>query len=521
MNSQSMGFEKEIEKLNKKLKELEKSELVERQHQKGKLTARERINLLLSPGSFVELDPFVESRFEILRMKEKRFSGDAVITGFGKINGRQIFVFSQDFSKIGGTLGEMHGKKIVKVYQLARKTGCPIIGIYDSGGARIQEGISALDGYAEIFKEQVFASGVIPQISILVGPSAGGASYAPGLSDFIFMVEGISFMFITGPEVIKKVTGEEISFEELGGAKVQHRESGCAHFIFKSEEECFLTVKKLLSYLPQNNLENPPKQKSLLAEFLEKEENYRLLEIVPAQEEKGYDMRKVIEEIFDRGTFFEVHGGFAQNAIVGFARLAGNVVGVVANQPKTLAGVLDIDSSDKISRFVRFSDAFNIPIINLVDAPGYLPGKDQERGGIIRHGAKVLYAYAEATVPKISLILRKAFGGAYIALASRYLGYDKVISWPSSQIAVMGPEQAVKIIYKKELAESKEPEKLEKEKIQELREIFLDPYQAAKLGQVDMIINPKDSRTVLIKCLESLLDKRESKIPRKHGNIPL
>jgi len=516
-----MKFEKEIEKLKKKLEELESPELIEKQHQKGKLTARERINLLLDPGSFVELDPFVESRFSILGLDKKRFPGDAVITGFGKINGRQVYLYSQDFSKIGGSLGELHGQKIVKVTDLAQKTGCPIIGIIDSGGARIQEGISSLDGYASIFRSMVRASGVIPQISILVGPSAGGASYAPGLSDFIFMVEGISQMYITGPEVIRAVTGEKISFEELGGTTIHSLKSGCAHFIFESEKDCFSGVKKLFSYLPQNNLENPPRQKSIIAEFFEEGENYRLLEIVPEKEERGYDMREIIEEIFDKNSFLEIQAGFASNSIVGLARLSGYIVGVVANQTKSMAGTLDIDSSDKVSRFVRFCDCFNIPLINLVDTPGYLPGTDQEHRGIIRHGAKVLYAFAEATVPKISLILRKAFGGAYIALASRKLGYDKVIAWPSAQIAVMGPEQAVKIIYKKELAESKRPKELEKEKIQELREIFLNPYEAAKLGQVDLIIHPKDTRSILIKCLESLLNKREAKIARKHGNIPL
>jgi len=514
-------MKKEIEKLNKKIKDLENAESVDKQHQKGKLTARERINLLLDENSFVELDPFVESRFNILGLDKKKFAGDSVITGFGKIDNRQVYLYSQDFSKIGGSLGEMHGQKIVKIFELAQKVGCPIIGIIDSGGARIQEGISSLDGYASIFKAMIKSSGVIPQISIIVGPSAGGASYAPGLSDFIFMVEGISQMYITGPEVIKKVTGEEISFEELGGASIHGRKSGCAHFIFKTEEDCFLGVKKLLSFLPQNNLENPPKQKSVFAELFEKEENYKLLEIIPEAEEKGYDMKEIIKEIFDKNSFFEIQSDFAKNSIVGFARLAGNVVGIVANQTKFMAGTLDIDSSDKISRFVRFCDCFNIPLINLVDTPGYLPGTDQEYRGIIRHGAKVLYAFAEATVPKISLILRKAFGGAYIALASNKLGYDKVIAWPTAQIAVMGPEQAVKIIYKKELAESKDSKKLEKEKIQELREIFLDPYRAAKLGQVDLIIDPKNTRTILIKLLESLLNKREGKVARKHGNIPL
>jgi len=516
-----MAFEKEIEKLNKKLTDLEKPELVEKQHQRGKLTARERINLLLDPGSFVELDPFVESRFDILGLDKKKFPGDAVITGFGKIDGRRVYLYSQDFSKIGGSLGEMHGQKIVKVIGLAQKSGCPIIGIIDSGGARIQEGISSLDGYAAIFRLMVRASGVVPQISVIAGPSAGGASYAPGLSDFIFMVEGISQMYITGPEVIKKVTGESVSFEELGGASLHSLKSGCAHFVFQSERDCFLGVRKLLSYLPQNNLEDPPRQRSIVSEFFEKEENYKLLEIIPEDEEKGYDVREVIEEIFDKNSFFEIQSEFAINSIIGFGRLAGYVVGIVANQTKFMAGTLDIDSSDKVSRFVRFCDVFNIPLINLVDTPGYLPGTDQERKGIIRHGAKVLYAFAEATVPKISLIMRKAFGGAYIALASHYLGQDIVISWPIAQIAVMGPEQAVKIIYKKELSESKDPKKLEREKIQELRETFLNPYQAAKLGQVDMIIHPKDTRSVLIKCLESLLNKREAKIARKHGNIPL
>ncbi len=515
-----MNFKKEIEKLAAKKGELEKPEFAERQHQKGKLTARERIELLLDPESFVELDPFVESRFDIFGLDQKKIPGDAVVTGWGKINGRPVYLYSQDFSRMGGSLGELHGQKIVKVIESAQKTGCPSIGIIDSGGARIQEGISSLDGYASIFRAMIKSSGVVPQITVVVGPSAGGASYSPGLSDFVFMVEGISQMYITGPEIIKSVTGEKISFDELGGAAVHGLKSGCAHFVFKSEQDCFLGVKKLLSFLPQNNLEDPPRQKGLFADFFERE-NQKLLEIVPEDEKKGYDMKEVIEEIFDKNSFLEVQSGFALNVIVGLARLDGYVVGIVANQTKLMAGILDIDSSDKVARFVRFCDAFNIPLINLVDTPGYLPGTDQEHRGIIRHGAKVLYAFAEATVPKISLILRKAFGGAYIALSSRQLGYDRVLAWPSSQIAVMGPEQAVKIIYRKEIAESKDPRKLEKEKIQELREVFLDPYQAAKLGQVDTIIHPKDTRVTLIKSLESLLNKRESKVARKHGNIPL
>jgi acetyl-CoA carboxylase carboxyltransferase component len=511
-----MKFEKETEKLNKKTSGLDNEELIKKQHEKGKLSARERISLLLDLDTFVELDALVESRFDALGLDKKKFPGDGVIAGFGKINNRQVYVFSQDFSKMGGSLGEMHGKKISKVINLAQKTGCPIIGIIDSGGARIQEGVSSLDGYASIFKNMVKSSGVVPQISIILGPSAGGASYAPGLSDFIFMADKISQMYITGPEVIKKVTGEDVSFEDLGGASVHASKSGCAHFVFEKEEECFSSVKRFLSYLPQNNMED-----SLRDEFFSAEETGRLLsEIVPEESEKGYDIKEVINKVFDKNSFFEVQSKFAVSSVVGFARLSGRVVGVVGNQPKFMAGVLDIDCSDKIARFVRFCDAFNIPLINLVDTPGYLPGTNQEHQGIIRHGAKVLYAYAEASVPKISLILRKAFGGAYIALCSRELGYDKVIAWPSAQIAVMGAEQAVKIIFKKQLAESSNQAKLEKEKIEEIKE-GIDPFNAAKLGQVDMIIEPDKTRETLIKCLDSLSTKRESGVARKHGNVPL
>lgn len=515
-----MNFDKKIEELNSKLRELENSELDERQHQKGKLSARERINLLLDIGSFVEINPFAESRSNDFGLDKKKFPGDGVITGFGEINNRHVYVYSQDFSKIGGSLGEIHAQKIINVLELAQKTGCPIIGIIDSGGARIQEGISSLDGYAAIFKSQVKSSGVIPQIMIIAGPSAGGASYSPGLSDFVFMIERISQMYITGPEVVQSVSGEKISFDGLGGAAVHGAKSGCANFIFQNEKECFAGVKKLFSYLPQNNMDDPPQQKSILSELFENENN-NLLEIVPEKEEKGYDIKEVIQEIFDRNSFFEVSAGFAINTVVGFARLNGNVIGVVANQTKFMAGTLDINSSDKVSRFVRFCDAFNIPLINLVDTPGYLPGTDQEHQGIIRHGAKVLYAYAEATVPKISVILRKAFGGAYIALASRKLGYDAVIAWPGAQIAVLGPKQAVNIIFRKEIAETKDPKKFIEEKMEEFSKTFLTPYQAAKLGQIDMIINPKDTRKILIKCLESLKNKRESKVARKHGNMPL
>jgi len=516
-----MVSEKEIKKLNKRMEEINNPELIEKQHQKGKLTARERIELLLDPHTFVELDPLVETRAEHLGMDKKKFPGDAVITGFGQIDGRQAYVYSQDFSKIGGSLGEMHAKKIVKVIDMARKTGAPIIGVIDSGGARIQEGIFSLDGYASIFRAMIKASGIIPQLSVVVGPSAGGASYAPGLSDFVFMVSGISQMYITGPKVIQKVTGEKVSLENLGGTEVHSSQSGCAHFAYTSEQECFAGVKNLLSYLPSNNMGDPPQERSLLADLLEKEENFKLPDLVPEEEKKGYDIKKVIAEIFDGESFFEVHSNFAKNAVVGLARLGGIVVGLVANQTKVMAGTLDIDSSDKIARFVRFCDAFNVPLINLVDTPGYLPGTEQEKRGIIRHGAKVLYAFSEATTPKISLVLRKAFGGAYIALASRKLGYDVILAWPSAQIAVMGAEQAVKIIFRKELAKSDDPEKLEREKIKKLQETFLNPYQAAKVGQIDRIIDPKVTRPVLAKCLANLLNKREDRPPRKHGNLPL
>lgn len=512
-----MSFEKQIKKLEEETAALNNQEMAAKQHQKGKLTARERIDLLLDKNSFVELNPFAQSRFNDFGMDRKKFPGDAVISGFGKINGRQVCVYSQDFSKIGGSLGEMHGQKIINAIKMARQTGCPAIGIIDSGGARIQEGIASLDGYAGIFKEMVKSSGIIPQISVILGPSAGGASYAPGLSDFIFMVEGISQMYITGPEVIKSVTGENISFNDLGGASVHALQSGCAHFISQNENECLESVKKLLDYLPQNNLENPPAKDPFGTADL----CPNLLEIVPEEEGKGYDMKEVIKEIFDPDSFFEIQAGFAPNSISAFARLGGQTVGIAANQTKTMAGTLDVNSSDKIARFVRLCDTFNIPVINLIDTPGYLPGTDQEHKGIIRHGAKILYAYAEASVPKISLILRKAFGGAYIALASKELGYDKVIAWPSAQIGVMGPKQAVKIIFRKDLENSKNPADLEKEKIAELSETFLSPWQAAKLGKLDMIIDPKETRAILFKLLESLLNKREGKAPRKHGNIPL
>ena len=508
---------KNIDKLKEELEKLNAPEHIEKQHQKGKLTARERIDLLVDNETFVETDPFVESRFLSFKMGDKKVAGDGAITGFAKIKGRPVYIYSQDFSKIGGSLGEKQAEKIVKLIESAQKTGAPVIAIIDSGGARIQEGISSLDGYAKIFQAMTKASGLIPQISIIAGPSAGGASYSPGLSDFVFMIEGMAQMYITGPEVIETVIGEKVSLEGLGGTEVHSQKSGCAHFAYSNEQDCFLGVKKLLSYLPQNNMENPLFEGGFFSDSLERE-NFDLERIIPDEDKKGYEVRSVIKEIFDKDSFFEIQERFAPNVVIGLARLGGEVTGVVANQPKVLAGCLDIDSSDKIARFVRFCDSFNIPLINLVDTPGYLPGKDQEHRGIIRHGAKILHAYSEATVPKISLILRKAFGGAYIALSSRFLGYDKVYAWPSAQIAVMGAEQAVKIIYKKEIAENDQG--FRKEKIKEYEELFLNPWEAAKFGQVDAILSPKDTRNIIIKTMFSLKNKRESRVPKKHGNIP-
>ncbi|HNY97492.1 MAG TPA: acyl-CoA carboxylase subunit beta [Candidatus Pacearchaeota archaeon] len=513
-----MNFKKELARLSDQQDLLKDQKLVEKQHQKGKLGARERLDLLFDTGTFVELEAFVEDR---LSLGKEKIPGDGVVTGFGKVNGRQVYAYSQDFSVMGGSLGEMHAKKIIRMILRARKTGCPIIGIIDSGGARIQEGVYSLDGYGGIFKEMIRASGVVPQITVLLGPSAGGASYSPGLSDFVFMVEKISLMFITGPDVVKKVNGEEINAEELGGTKLHNEKSGCAHFAFKSEAECFSSVKKLLSYLPSNNIEDPPHSRSLIDEVFEREELPELLEIVSEDDKKSYDVKEVIQQVADKLSFFEIQEEYAQNVVVGFARIAGHAVGIVANQPKILAGCLDINSSDKIARFVRFCDAFNIPLVNFVDTPGYLPGKDQESNGIIRHGAKVLYAYSEASVPKISIILRKAYGGAYIAMCSKLLAYDALLAWPGAQLAVMGPEQAVEIIFRKEALGVKDAKKFMAEKSAEMREKLLNPFLAAKAGQVDMVINPKDTRIYLIKILESLLNKREEKIPRKHGNIPL
>ncbi|MFC1704982.1 acyl-CoA carboxylase subunit beta [Nanoarchaeota archaeon] len=491
-------------------------EAIKTQHKKGKLTAKERLSLLLDENSFVELQPFAKTKSPELQDKKK--AGDGVVTGYGRITNRPVYVYAQDFTFIGGSMGEAHTRKIAHVIELATKNGCPIIGLLDSGGARIQEGISGLDGGGSIFYNNTKASGVIPQISCILGPCAGIAVYSPALTDLILMTNKTSNMFITGPDVIKSVTGEDIDFESLGGAMAHNQKSGVAHFFLESEKESISMIKKILTYLPQNNVENPP---IINTNDNPERLNNSLKDIIPADSKKAYDVKEVIDEVLDKNSFLEIHEEYAKNAIVGLGRLSNSVVGIVANQPRVLAGCLDINSSDKISRFVRLCDAFNIPIINLVDVTGYLPGTEQEHNGIIRHGAKILYAYSEATVPKISLVMRKAYGGAYIALVSKDMGYDHVIAWPTAEIAVMGAEQAVKIINRKEIAKAKEPKKLKEEKVNEFSEKFLNPYVAAELGKVDQIIDFKDTRKVLIKTLESLANKREKRPSRKHGNIPL
>jgi len=508
---------KELEEKRKKVLAMGGEKAVEKQHAKGKLTARERIELLLDEGSFVEIDRFVEHRCTEFGMEKVYLPADGVVTGYGTINGRLVFVYSQDFTVRGGSLGEMHAKKMCKVMDMAMEVGAPIIGINDSGGARIQEGVDSLSGYGNIFFRNTRASGVIPQISIIVGPTAGGAVYSPALMDFIFMVKKIGIMHITGPQVIKAVTGEEVSSEELGGAMAHNTKSGVAHFAEENEEECYKDVRKLLSYLPQNNLEDPP---VLQTSDDPNRMDMELREIVPTHPNKPYDVRDVIKHIVDDGEFFEVHKYYAQNMVVGFARMDGMSVGIITNQPKHLAGVLDIDCSDKASRFIRICDAYNIPILSIVDVPGYLPGVAQEHGGIIRHGAKMLYAYAEATVPKITLILRKAYGGAYLGMCSKDMGADMVLAWPQAEIAVMGAEGAANIIFRKEIAAAEDSEKVRQEKIAEYRERFANPYVAAKRGFVDKVILPEESRPTIINALHMLETKRDKLPKKKHGIIP-
>lgn len=493
-------------------------EKIKKQHQKGRLTARERIDLLLDKGSYREIDAFVEHRTTDFGMGETKIAGDSVITGWGTINNRLVYVFSQDFTVFGGSLGEVHAEKVVKVMDMALKNGAPIIGINDSGGARIQEGVVSLGGYADIFLRNTLCSGVIPQISIIMGPCAGGAVYSPALTDFIFMVRGSSFMFITGPEVVKTVTHEEVTFEELGGADVHAEKSGVCHIAADTEANTIFLVRKLLSYLPQNNMEDPP---YALTDDSPLRREAALDTIIPDDPAKPYDIKEIISLLVDGGEFYEVQEAYARNIVVGFSRLGGHSVGIVANQPAYLAGVLDIDSSEKAGRFVRFCDSFNIPILTFVDVPGFLPGLDQEHGGIIRSGAKLLYAYSEATVPKITLITRKAYGGAYDVMSSKHIRGDINLAWPSAEIAVMGPEGAVNIIFRKELAKAKDPEKKRAELVEEYRNKFANPYVAASRGYIDDVIEPSTTRARLINALEMLSHKRDNNPAKKHGNIPL
>lgn len=493
-------------------------ERIEQQHKKGKLAARERINLLLDPGSFEEIGAFVEHRCTDFGLEKQKYLGDGVITGYGTISGRPVVVFSQDFTVFGGSLSETHAEKICKIMDHALKLGVPVIGLNDSGGARIQEGVVSLGGYADIFLRNTLASGVVPQISAILGPCAGGAVYSPAITDFVFMVKQTSYMFVTGPNVVKTVTHEDVTHEELGGAVTHATKSGVAHFAVEDEVECFDKIKKLLSFLPSNNVDDPP--------FMEMNDpidrmDEALNSIVPDNPNKPYDMKDVIRAIVDQGDFFEVHDLYAQNLLVGFARLRGRPVGIIANQPSVLAGVLDIDSSIKGARFVRFCDAFNIPLVVFEDVPGFLPGTDQEWRGIIRNGAKLLYAFCEATVPRITVITRKAYGGAYDVMNSKHIRGDLNFAWPSAEIAVMGPKGAVEIIFKKEIGRAENSEAATEQKVNEYREKFANPYVAAARGYIDEVIEPRETRYKLIRALEFLKNKVDRNPKKKHGNIPL
>lgn len=491
---------------------------IQKQHESGKLTARERLNLLFDENSFVEIDAFVKHRCTNFGMEKQEAQGEGVVTGYGKVDGRLVYAFAQDFTVLGGSLGEMHAKKIVKVMDIALKVGAPVIGLNDSGGARIQEAVDALAGYGIIFYKNTLASGVIPQISAIMGPCAGGAVYSPALMDFTYMVDKTSQMFITGPQVIKTVTGEDVSAETLGGASTHNTTSGVAHFMASNDEDCIEQIRKLLSFLPSNNSEKTPiiENGDTPNRVIEGLEN-----IIPENSNKPYDMKEIIYEIVDNSDFYEVQPYFAQNIIIGFARINGESIGIIANQPKVMAGCLDINASDKSARFIRTCDAFNIPILSLVDVPGFLPGTGQEFGGIIRHGAKMLYAYSEATVPKVTLITRKAYGGSYLAMCSKDLGADMVFAWPSAEIAVMGPQGAANIIFRKEIKESSTPQETREEKIKEYTDEFATPYKAAERGFVDDIIEPAITRIRLADAFDMLSSKREVRPPKKHGNIPL
>jgi propionyl-CoA carboxylase beta chain len=488
---------------------------VEKQHKAGKLSARERVELLLDPGTFEEMDRFVTHRCTSFGMEKNQPLGDGVITGYGKIDGRIVYVFSQDFTVFGGSLSGAHAAKICKLMDLALKNGAPVIGLNDSGGARIQEGVEALGGYAEIFWRNVQASGVVPQISVVMGPCAGGAVYSPAITDFIYMVEGTSFMFVTGPDVIKTVTHEEVTKEELGGAGTHSETSGVAHFVAEGDAAALRQVRKLVNYLPLNNTELPPHQDG--AENGDRDTS-RILSLLPDTSQKPYDITTIIDDMVDEGSFYEVHAGYAKNIVVGFARMEGRPVGIVANQPMHLAGCLNIDASRKAARFIRFCDSFNIPLVTLVDVPGFLPGTDQEFAGIINHGAKLLYAFAEASVPKITLITRKAYGGAYDVMSSKHIRADFNFSYPNAEIAVMGPEGAINILHRETVA--KDPAAAPK-LVEEYRDTFANPYRAASLGYLDEVIHPKDTRRKICRALEACRNKRETRPVRKHGNIPL
>jgi len=491
---------------------------IAQQHKKGKLSARERIDLLLDPGSFIELDRFVTHRATDFGLAEQVYPGDGVVAGYGRIDGRLVYLFSQDFTVFGGSLSETHAQKICKVMDLAMRNGAPVIGLNDSGGARIQEGVASLGGYADIFLRNTLASGVVPQISVILGPCAGGAVYSPAITDFVWMVRGVSYMFVTGPNVVKTVTHEEVTFDALGGADTHAETSGVAHAAFDSEPECLAAVRDLVGYLPLNNLDDSPVVPTADPEDRRDE---ALLGVIPPSPTTPYDMHEVVRSVVDDGRFLEVHAGYAQNIIVGFARLGGRSVGVIANQPAVLAGVLDINASVKAARFIRFCDAFNIPLVTFVDVPGFLPGVAQEHGGIIRHGAKLLYAYAEATVPKLTVITRKAYGGAYDVMSSKHIRGDLNLAWPSAEIAVMGPKGAVEILFKDQIATAEDPAAEAARRIAEYTERFANPYLAAARGFLDDVIDPRDTRPRLIDGLRMLRTKRDTNPRKKHGNIPL
>ena len=508
----------ELAALNEKAEQGGGEARIAKQHKQGKLTARERIEALLDPGSFVEMDKFKTHRCSDFGMEKQKHLGDGVVTGYGKIDGRKIFVYAQDFTVFGGSLSGAHAEKICKIMDMAMEVGAPVIGLADSGGARIQEGVDSLAGYADIFLKNVLASGVVPQLSCIMGPCAGGAVYSPAITDFIFMVQDTSYMFITGPDVIKTVTHEDVTKEELGGASSHNAKSGVAQFSAPNDTASLEQVRQLLSYIPSNNSEDPPEVASTDDAGRKTPE---LADVIPENPNKPYDIKDIISPVVDDGEFFEVAEAYAQNMVVGFARIDGKSVGIVANQPMVLAGCLDISASVKAARFVRFCDCFNIPILTFVDVPGFLPGLDQEHGGIIKHGAKLLYAFAEATVPKVTVITRKAYGGAYDVMASKHIRADINLAFPSAEIAVMGPDGAVNIIFKRQIAESENPAEKQKELVDEYRRTFANPMKAAELGYIDEVILPENLRSRLVQSFDLLKDKRQSNPPKKHGNIPL